>query len=91
MRPTESQHLGKVLQEPSKVAETIAKAKGASIQVHGAEAARRFEAAVELDLVVADGFANLAGPEVSRALRRAKPETKSGFQTVIRELNLVLK
>lgn len=34
---------------------------------------------------------NLAGPEVSRALRRAKPETKSGFQTVIRELNLVLK
>jgi hypothetical protein len=43
VRPTESRHLGKVLPEPSKVAETVAKAKGASIQVHGAEAARRFE------------------------------------------------
>lgn len=43
VRPTESRHLGKVLPEPVKVAETVAKAKGASIQVHGAEAARRFE------------------------------------------------
>lgn len=43
VRPTESRHLGKVMPEPSKVAETMAKAKGASIQVHGAEAARHFE------------------------------------------------
>lgn len=43
VRPTESRHLGKVLPEPSKVAETVAKATGAYIQVHGAEAARRFE------------------------------------------------
>jgi len=43
VRPQESRHLGKVLPEPSKVAETVAKAKGASIQVHGAEAARRFK------------------------------------------------
>ena len=43
VRPTENRHLGKVLPEPSKVAETVAKAKGASIQIHGAEAARRFE------------------------------------------------
>ncbi|MDB5970678.1 MAG: uncharacterized protein JWQ90_3128 [Hydrocarboniphaga sp.] len=43
VRATESRHLGKVLPEPSKVAETVAKAKGASLQVHGAEAARRFE------------------------------------------------
>ena len=43
VRATESRHLGKVLPEPSKVAEMLARAKGASIQVHGAEAARRFE------------------------------------------------
>lgn len=42
-RPIESRHLGKVLPEPSKVAETVAKAQGATVQVHGAEAARRFE------------------------------------------------
>lgn len=43
VRPTESRHLGKVLPEPSKVVETVAKAKGATVQIHGAEAARRFE------------------------------------------------
>jgi Family of unknown function (DUF6088) len=43
VRPSESRHLGRVLPEPSKVAETMAMTKGASIQVHGAEAARRFE------------------------------------------------
>lgn len=43
VRPAESRHLGKVLPEPSKVAETVAKAQGATVQVHGAEAARRFE------------------------------------------------
>jgi hypothetical protein len=47
VRPIESRHLGKVLPEPSKIVETMAKAKGASIQVHGAEAARRFELATQ--------------------------------------------
>jgi hypothetical protein len=34
---------------------------------------------------------NLAGTEISKALRRAAPQTKSGFQTVIRELQPALK
>lgn len=34
---------------------------------------------------------NLTGTEITKVLRRATPETKSAFQTVVRELNLVLK
>ncbi|MEX2232147.1 MAG: CehA/McbA family metallohydrolase [Cyclobacteriaceae bacterium] len=34
---------------------------------------------------------NLTGPEITKALRRASPETKSAFQIVIRELQLALK
>lgn len=42
VRPEVSRHIGKVSPSPMKVAETIAKATGAVVQVHGAEAARRF-------------------------------------------------
>ena len=47
--------------------------------------------AIQVAAILHQKGVNLAGPEVTRALRRANPETKSGFQTVIRELNLVLK
>lgn len=43
VRPAQSRHLGRVLPAPSKVVEAVAKAKGATVQVHGAEAARRLE------------------------------------------------
>ncbi|MBS0576868.1 MAG: hypothetical protein JSS45_10695 [Proteobacteria bacterium] len=43
VRPAENRYLGKVLPEPGKVAESVAKASGGTVQVHGAEAARRFE------------------------------------------------
>lgn len=42
VRPEENRFVGRVLPEPAKVAETIASARGGRIQVHGAEAARRF-------------------------------------------------
>lgn len=48
VRPVESRHLGKVLPEPRKVAESLAKAKGATVQVHGAEAARRLELTTQM-------------------------------------------
>ncbi|MEK6664703.1 MAG: DUF6088 family protein [Pseudomonadota bacterium] len=41
VRPTQSRYVGKATPEPSKIAEAIAKTTGATIQVHGAEAARR--------------------------------------------------
>ncbi len=41
VRPEVSRYVGKVMPEPQKVAETLA--KGAIVQVHGAEAARRLE------------------------------------------------
>ena len=41
VRPERSSFVGKVMPEPLKVAETIAKTTGAVVQIHGAEAARR--------------------------------------------------
>lgn len=41
VRPEVSRYVGKVMPEPIKVAETLAKSTGAVVQVHGAEAARR--------------------------------------------------
>lgn len=41
VRPEFSRYVGKVMPEPIKVAETLAKSTGAVVQVHGAEAARR--------------------------------------------------
>jgi hypothetical protein len=43
VRPEVSRFVGKVMPEPIKVAETIARATGSIVQVHGAEAARRLE------------------------------------------------
>ncbi len=43
VRPEISRFVGRVMPEPLKVAETVAKATGAVVQVHGAEAARRLE------------------------------------------------
>lgn len=43
VRPELSRFVGKVSPSPLKVAETIARATGAVVQVHGAEAARRLE------------------------------------------------
>lgn len=43
VRSTENRYLGKVLPAPGEVAEALAKAKGASLQMHGAEAARRLD------------------------------------------------
>jgi len=43
VRPEVSRFVGKVMPEPFKVAETVAKTTGAIVQVHGAEAARRLE------------------------------------------------
>ena len=42
LRPKENRFVGRVLPEPRKVAEIIAKASGRQIQVNGAEAARQF-------------------------------------------------
>lgn len=41
VRPEESRFVSNIAPEPSKIAEAIAKTTGATIQVHGAEAARR--------------------------------------------------
>jgi hypothetical protein len=43
VRPEVSRFVGKVMPEPLKVAETVAKTIGAVVQIHGAEAARRLE------------------------------------------------
>lgn len=43
VRPEINRFVGKVMPESQKVVETIAKATGAVVQVHGAEAARRLE------------------------------------------------
>lgn len=42
VRPEENRYIGKVLPEPAKVVQTIAKARGEIVEVHGAEAARYF-------------------------------------------------
>lgn len=43
VRPEMNRFVGKVMPEPIKVAQTIAKNTGAIVQVHGAEAARKLE------------------------------------------------
>ncbi|GHU05927.1 hypothetical protein FACS1894158_10520 [Betaproteobacteria bacterium] len=43
VRPEVSRFVGKVMPAPLKVAESIARTTGAIVQIHGAEAARRFE------------------------------------------------
>jgi len=48
VRPEISRFVGKVMPEPMKVAQTVAKAAGAVVQVHGAEAARRLELTTQM-------------------------------------------
>lgn len=48
VRPEISRFVGKVMPEPLNVAETVAKATGAVVQVHGAEAARRLELTTQI-------------------------------------------
>lgn len=48
VRPEVSRFVGKVMPEPLKVAETVARATGAVVQVDGAEAARRLELSTQV-------------------------------------------
>lgn len=48
VRPEVSRFVGKVSPSPMKVAETVARATGAVVQVHGAEAARRLELSTQV-------------------------------------------
>jgi len=48
VRPAESRFLGKVLPTPEIIAEAVARERGARLQVHGAEAARRFELSTQM-------------------------------------------
>lgn len=50
VRPEISRYVGKVMPEPLKVAESIAKATGAVVQVHGAEAARQLELTTQVPM-----------------------------------------
>ncbi len=50
VRPEVSRFVGKVMPEPMKVAETIAKTTGAIVQVHGAEAARKLELTTQVPI-----------------------------------------
>lgn len=48
VRPELSRYVGKVMPEPLKFAESIARSTGAVVQVHGAEAARRLELTTQI-------------------------------------------
>ena len=48
VRPKESRFVGKVMPDVSRVVEVIAKGHGETIQVHGAEAARRFKISTQV-------------------------------------------
>lgn len=50
VRPEISRYVGKVMPEPIKVAESIAKSAGAVVQVHGAEAARQLELTTQIPM-----------------------------------------
>ena len=50
VRPEVSRFVGKVMPEPLKVAETVAKTTGAVVQIHGAEAARRLGLTTQVPL-----------------------------------------
>ncbi|MBL1292815.1 MAG: hypothetical protein COB61_002980 [Thiotrichales bacterium] len=48
LRPKKNRFIGSVKPEVSKVIQTIAKANGETIQIHGAEAARRFKLSTQM-------------------------------------------
>ena len=71
VRPEVSRFVGKVMPEPQRVAETIAKATGAVVQVHGAEAVRRLELSTQ---VPTQPMFATSGP--SRRVRMGKMEIR---------------
>ena len=50
IRPKKSRFVGKVMPDVSRVVEVIAKGHGETIQVHGAEAARRFKISTQMPI-----------------------------------------
>lgn len=71
VRPEISRHVGKVMPEPIKVAETLAKATGVVVQVHGAEAARRMGLTTQVPM---QAVFNTSGP--SKHIRVGKMEIR---------------
>lgn len=71
VRPEVSRFVGKVMPEPMKVAETIARATGSVVQVHGAEAARRLELTTQ---VPTQSVFSTSGP--SKRIRVGKMEIR---------------
>lgn len=71
VRPEVSRFVGKVMPEPLKVAETVAKTTGAIVQVHGAEAARRLELTTQVPI---QSVFNTSGP--SKKIRVGKIEIR---------------
>lgn len=51
VRPRVNRYLGEVLPEPQQVVEFLAKTNGEVVQVHGAEAARRFELTTQVPML----------------------------------------
>jgi Family of unknown function (DUF6088) len=50
VRPKQNKYVGEVLPGPEVIAKQVAASEGASIQVHGAEAARRFELTTQVPM-----------------------------------------
>lgn len=71
VRPEVSRFVGKVMPEPIKVAETIAKTTGSIVQIHGAEAARRLELTTQ---VPTQSVFSTSGP--SKRIRVGKMEIR---------------
>lgn len=71
VRPEVSRFVGKVSPSPLQVAESIAKASGATLQVHGAEAARRLELTTQ---VPTQSVFATSGP--SKRIRIGKTEVR---------------
>lgn len=71
VRPEVSRHVGKVMPEPLKVAETLARAAGGVVQMHGAEAARRLELTTQVPL---QSVFSTSGP--SRKVRVGRMEVR---------------
>lgn len=71
VRPEISRYVGKVMPEPLKVAQTLAKSTGAVVQVHGAEAARRLELTTQVPV---QSVFSTSGP--SKRIRVGKMEIR---------------
>lgn len=71
VRPVISRHVGKVMPEAIKVAQVLAESTGAVVQVHGAEAARRFGLTTQMPT---QSVFSTSGP--SRRLKLGKMEVR---------------